>query len=262
MPILLAAAALLGLAVGSFLNVVIYRVPAGLSLVRPASRCPSCDSPIRSRHNIPLFGWLMLRGRCADCGARISARYPLVELATGVAFVLVTLRMADQHQLALLPALLYFTSIAMALSLIDLEHHRLPNAIVLPSYPVLAVLLTGAALAQHDVSALLRALTGGAILFAGYFLLAFIYPAGMGFGDVKLAGLIGAVLAYLSYSTLFLGAFGAFLLGGVAGAIVILSRRGNRKTPLPFGPFMFAAAFIAVFAAAPLVTAYRKAAGI
>lgn len=262
MPVLLAAAALLGLAVGSFLNVVIYRVPAGLSLLRPSSRCPSCDTPIRSRHNVPLFGWLILRGRCADCGARISPRYPLVELATGVAFVLVTLRMAGQHQLALLPALLYFTSIAISLSLIDLEHHRLPNAVVLPSYPVLLVLLSASAFVQHDFSALLRALIGGLVLFAGYFLLAFIYPAGMGFGDVKLAGLIGAVLAYLSYSTLFLGAFGAFVLGGVAGVIVILSRRGNRKTPLPFGPFMFVAAFVAIFAAAPLVRAYRNAAGI
>lgn len=262
MPVLLAAMALLGLAVGSFLNVVIYRVPAGLSLVRPASRCPSCDSEIRSRHNVPVFGWLVLRGRCADCRARISPRYPVVELGTGVAFVLVALRAADLHQLAVLPALLYFTSIAISLSVIDVDHHRLPNAIVLPSYPVLALLLTAAAVTQHDLSALLRALIGGLVLFAGYFLLAFIYPAGMGFGDVKLAGLIGAVLAYLSYSTLLLGAFGAFLLGGLAGVLVILSRRGNRKTPLPFGPFMFVAAFVAIFAAAPLVTAYRNAVGI
>jgi leader peptidase (prepilin peptidase) / N-methyltransferase len=262
MPIVIVTVALIGLAIGSFLNVVVYRVPVGASVVSPPSSCPSCDQPIRTRHNLPVLGWLILRGRCADCRTRISPRYPLVELATAVAFVAVTLRAISLHELAMLPALLYFTSIGIALSLIDLESHRLPNAIVLPSYPVLAALLGAAAVAQDDRSALLRAVIGGAALFGGYFLLAFSYPAGMGFGDVKLAGLVGAVLAYLSYSALLVGAFGAFLLGGVVGVLVLLRGKGSRKTPLPFGPFMILAALIAVFAAPPLLSAYRSLTGI
>jgi leader peptidase (prepilin peptidase)/N-methyltransferase len=262
MPILIAAVALLGLAIGSFLNVVIYRVPVGESLLHPSSHCPDCDHPIRNRHNVPVLGWLLLRGRCADCAVPISPRYPLVELGTGVAFVGVTLRLAALHQLATLPAFLYFTAIGIALALIDLDCHRLPNAIVLPSYPVLALLLSAAALAQGDWSALLRAAIAGAVLYALYFVLAFSYPAGMGFGDVKLAGLIGGVLGYLSYSTMLVGAFSAFLLGGIAGAVVILSGRGSRKTALPFGPFMIAGAFIALFIAAPVIDSYRRLTGI
>src|SRR5262249_20268017 len=158
--ILIVASALLGLAIGSFLNVVIYRVPVGRSIMRPPSSCPQCRSSIRTRHNLPVVGWLMLRGRCADCSARISPRYPMIEALTGVAFVAVTIRLATLHQLALLPALLYFTSIGVALSMIDIDWHRLPNAIVLPSYPIVGLLLVGASLAQSDASALVRALVG------------------------------------------------------------------------------------------------------
>src|SRR6478609_8832803 len=109
---------LLGLTVGSFLNVVIHRVPAHESLIRPPSHCPACGHLIRNRHNIPVLGWLLLRGRCADCRVRISVRYPLVEAMTAVLFVAVTLRLADLHQLAALPAVLYFTAIGISLSVI------------------------------------------------------------------------------------------------------------------------------------------------
>jgi leader peptidase (prepilin peptidase)/N-methyltransferase len=262
MPIIIAFTALLGLAIGSFLNVVVYRVPIGQSLVRPPSHCPHCEHPIRARHNLPVVGWLLLRGRCADCAAPISPRYPLAELGTGVAFVLVALRLAALHQLAALPAFLYFTAIGIALSLIDLESQRLPNSIVLPSYPVLALLLTGAAIVHGDWAALLRAAISAAVLFGAYFALAFAYPAGMGFGDVKLAGLVGGVLGYLSYSTAAVGAFSAFLLGSVVGLFVIFSRGGSRKSRIPFGPFMIAGSLVALFTAQPLVDAYRQLTGI
>lgn len=254
MAVLLVFSALLGLAVGSFLNVVAHRVPAGLSLSRPPSRCPACSAPIRARHNIPVLGWLVLRGRCADCGAPISVRYPLVEALTGVLFVLVTWRLADQ--LWALPAYLYFTAAGIALALIDLDHRRLPNSIVLPSYPVVAGLLLVAAAGQGDWPALLRAGIGGAALFGFYLLLVLAYPAGMGWGDVKLAGVIGMVLGYLSWSALLVGAFGGFVLGAVAGVAVIAVRRGGRKTALPFGPFMIAGVFLALFFAAPLADFY------
>ena len=132
--------ALLGLAIGSFLNVVIYRVPRGESLISPASQCPSCGAAIRARHNVPLFGWLVLRGRCADCRTPISFRYPLVELACALLFVAVTLRFDHLGLLSALPAYLYFGAIGIALALIDLDVQRLPNSIVLPSYPVIAAL--------------------------------------------------------------------------------------------------------------------------
>jgi len=257
MAALVVLIALLGLAVGSFLNVVVYRVPRGESLTSPGSHCPSCGEPVRARHNIPVLAWLMLRGRCADCRAPIGVRYPLVEAATGALFVALTLRLHHLDQLPALPAYLYFAAIGIALALIDFDCRRLPNSIVLPSYPVLAVLLTGAAANQHEWWPLARAGIGAAVLFAFYFALAVAYPAGMGFGDVKLAGLIGGVLAYLSWSTLVVGAFGGFLLGAIVGVAVLALGRGDRKSALPFGPFMISAALIAVFAAPAIASWYH-----
>lgn len=241
-------AGLLGLAIGSFLNVVIYRLPRGESLSRPPSHCPSCNAPIRPRHNIPVLGWLILRGRCADCSARISVRYPLVELGTAALFVAVAVRLDSLGLPEAAGAYLYFTGIGVALAMIDLDLKRLPNRIVLPSYPVLTLLLLGATFANGDWWRLVRALLAAAVLFGFFFLLAFIYPAGMGFGDVKLAGVLGLVLGYLSWWAVAIGAFTGFLLGAVVGVAVLASGRGNRKTALPFGPFLITGTLIAVFA--------------
>lgn len=254
--LLVVFAALLGLAIGSFLNVVIYRVPAGLSVVSPPSRCPSCEHEIRNRHNIPVVGWLVLRGRCYDCHAPISPRYPLVEAATGGLFAAVTGVLLHRGLGEAVPAFLYLTAIGVALAMIDFDTKRLPNAIVLPSYPVLAALLVLASALSHDWWALARAGIGGAALYAFFFALAFAYPAGMGFGDVKLAGVLGGAMAYLSWATLGVGAFGGFLLGSVVGVAVLVSGRGNRKTAIPFGPFMIAGALIAIFFARPLADGY------
>jgi leader peptidase (prepilin peptidase)/N-methyltransferase len=254
-------AGLFGLAIGSFLNVVIYRVPAGESVVSPASRCPSCSSEIHNRHNIPVLGWLILRGRCFACKAAISPRYPIVEAATAALFVILTLRILHLHLGSALPAYLYFAAAGLALAVIDLDHKRLPDKIVLPSYAVVAVLLAVASVAAHDWWALARAGIGGAALFAFYFALAFAYPAGMGFGDVKLSGIIGGVLAYLSWTALLVGAFGGFLLGAAVGVAVMAMKRGGRKTALPFGPFMIASAFIALFVAAPIADSYLDLVG-
>jgi leader peptidase (prepilin peptidase)/N-methyltransferase len=256
--LLVVAIALVGLVVGSFLNVVIHRVPQQQSLSRPPSHCPSCGHPVRKRHNVPVLGWVLLRGRCADCRHRISVRYPLVELATAALFVAVAVRLAGLGRLAALPAYLFFAAAGICLTAIDLDVRRLPNAIVLPAYPVLAVLLTGAAFAEHDPAALLRAGIGAVGLFGFYFVLAFLYPAGMGFGDVKLAGLVGGVLGFLSYSALFVGAFAAFFIGSVVGLFVIASRRGTGKTAIPFGPFMITAALLAFFVAGPITDLYAR----
>ena len=143
-------AGVFGLAVGSFLNVVIYRVPVGESVVSPPSKCPSCGASIRNRHNVPVFGWLLLRGRCYDCKAPISARYPLVEAATGVLFAAVTWRLLVIDMPWALAAYLYLAAAGVALAMIDIDVKRLPDKIVLPSYAVVAVLLTVAAIGEHD----------------------------------------------------------------------------------------------------------------
>ncbi|MEV8514981.1 prepilin peptidase [Dactylosporangium sp. NPDC051484] len=256
LALLLPVTLLLGLAVGSFLNVVIHRVPRGESLVTPPSRCPNCGNGVRHRHNIPVLGWLVLRGRCADCGVRIGVRYPLVELTTALLFVAVALRMHQLHLLSALPAYLYVAAAGIALAVIDLDWRRLPNVIVLPSYPVVAILLTLSAAWEDDWWALARSAIGAAALLAFFFTLAFAYPAGMGFGDVKLAGILGGVLGYLSWSALAIGAFAGFLLGAVVGVGIIVARKGDRKTAIPFGPFMIAGFLVALFAAAPIAQFY------
>jgi leader peptidase (prepilin peptidase) / N-methyltransferase len=244
---------LFGLVIGSFLNVVIWRVPRGESIVRPPSHCPGCQAEVRPRDNLPVVSWLLLRGRCRDCGEPISGRYPLVELGTAAVFVMVSLRIGLHAEL---PAFLYLGAIGVALALIDLDVKRLPNAIVLPSYPVAAVLLGIAAIAQHDAGAYLRALLGMAALFGFYFLLVFIYPAGMGFGDVKLAGVLGLYLGWLGWREVITGGFLGFLFGGVVGVGMMMLKRAGRKSQIPFGPFMLAGALVAVLAGGALADLY------
>jgi leader peptidase (prepilin peptidase)/N-methyltransferase len=243
---------LLGHAVGSFLNVVIYRVPRDESLVAPGSHCPHCGSANRNRHNVPVLGWLMLRGRCADCRAPISARYPLVEAVTCALFVAVAAKFGLSWEL---PAYLYLAAVAIALALIDLDVMRLPNAIVLPSYLVAAALLIPAAMLRDDWAAIARGLVAAAVLWTFYRLLALV-PRGMGRGDVKLAPLLGFYLGWLGWSAVAVGAFAAFLLGGIAGAALLAFRIAGRKSRIPFGPYMLAGAFLAVFAAAPIADWY------
>ena len=244
---LIVVIALLGLAIGSFLNVVICRVPVHQSLVRPSSQCPACGHHIRNRHNIPLLGWLLIRGRCADCRERIGLRYPLVELLTAVLFVAVAIRYADLDQLAVLPAVLYFTAMGISLAMIDLDVGRLPNVIVYPSYLVLGSLLALAAYAREDPAALVRAGVGATGLFVAYFAVAWAYPAGMGLGDVKLAGIVGGVLAFMSYPVLAVGAFAAFAIGSVVGLGRIVVRGRTAGGSIAFGPFMISGALLSLF---------------
>lgn len=248
--------AALGLVVGSFLNVVVWRVPRGESVVRPPSACPACGHPIRPRDNVPVVSWLVLRRRCRDCAAPISARYPVVEAATAVLFLLVLWRFAGGPTLAALPAYWYLAAIGLALSLIDVETSRLPNAIVLPGYPVLLVLLTAASWGDGDFAALARAGIGGAGLLVFYFLLRVLRPGGMGLGDVKLAGLLGAALAWLGWGAFVVGAFAAFLVGGVFSLGLVFAGRASRKTRVPFGPWMVLGAAVGVACGESLWAAY------
>ncbi|MFJ2978559.1 prepilin peptidase [Curtobacterium sp. NPDC087082] len=261
----------LGLAVGSFLNVVVHRVPAGLSVVSPASACPNCGHGIRRRDNVPVISWLVLRARCRDCGTGISARYPVVELITGVAFVLVLFRFAPGSTtgwrplvagVLILIAFGYLMAVSVALAAIDLDTARLPNAITYPTAVVIAVLLTAAAAIGGDLEACLRAALGAIVLGGAYLVLAVAVPGGMGLGDVKLAVVIGFALAYLGWGPLAVGAFAAFVLGGTFAIGVLIVRAGNRRSGIPFGPWMLAGAWIGVFFGAPLWNAYLSLLGL
>ncbi len=256
-------AGLFGLIIGSFLNVVVWRVPRGESVVNPPSACPSCATPIKAYDNIPVVSWLLLRGRCRSCSEPISIRYPLVELGTGLAFAGVVVGgILGLFSLALVPVLLYFAAITVALGLIDLDTRRLPNAIVLPSYLVVVALLAIASALTGDWWALLRALAGGVTLFLAYFVMILIYPKGMGFGDVKLAGVIGLILGWIGWGTLAVGGFAAFLLGGVFGIVLVLTHRAGRKTDIPFGPWMLSGAWVGICAGEVLSRSYLTLVGL
>lgn len=259
MTVLLAVlCGVLGLAVGSFLNVVIWRVPRGESVVRPASRCPGCSSEIAPRDNVPVLSWLLLHARCRGCGARISARYPLVELATGALFAGMAVRLSDAHHgWALLPAFLYLAAIGVALTAIDLDTQKLPNRIVLPSYPVLLALVAVPSLLVGDAAALVRGLLAGAVLYAAYFVLCFATAGrGLGFGDVKLAGLLGFGLGWLGWPSVLVGVLAAHLVGGLVVIGLVLVAGAGRKTRVPFGPMLIAGALVGIFAGVPLGSAY------
>jgi leader peptidase (prepilin peptidase)/N-methyltransferase len=246
-------AGLLGLIVGSFLNVVVHRVPRGESLVRPRSHCPGCSAAIRPRDEIPVLSWLLLWGRCRDCAQPISPRYPLVELLTAGVFVALTLRLGLS---ASLPAYLYLGAVGVALALIDLDTKRLPNSLTLPSYPIGIVLLAVAVVVDGSVSPLIRGLIGLAAMYAFYFVLRLAYPRGMGFGDVKLAGVIGLYTGFLGWGAWTVGLFGGFLFGGVVSIALVAAGRAGRKSKVPYGPFMLLGALVAVVAGQSLATAY------
>ncbi|KTR40849.1 peptidase A24 [Curtobacterium oceanosedimentum] len=259
-----------GLLIGSFLNVVIHRVPAGLSVVRPRSACPTCHTPIRPRDNVPVLSWVVLGGRCRDCRTSISPRYPLVELATGLLFAVVAwgavaappISSDGTAGLPVVLAFLYLMAISVALTMIDLDVHRLPDRIVLPAYPVLLVLFALGSALSGDWVAFLRGLAGMAALAASYLLLAVLVPGGMGFGDVKLAGVLGLALAYLGWGPLAVGSFAAFLLGGTFALVLVATRRAGRRSGIPFGPWMVCGAWVGVLFGADLWNAYLALLGI
>jgi leader peptidase (prepilin peptidase)/N-methyltransferase len=248
--------AVFGLVIGSFLNVVIWRVPRGESVVSPPSHCPGCDAPIAPRDNVPVLSWLVLRGRCRACGTRISVRYPLVEAATGALFAAVAVRVGPH---AVLPAYLYFAAVGIALAMIDFDVKRLPDPLTLPSYPVGAALLAVAAGVDGHWWPFERALIGMAALFGFYFVVALISPRGMGFGDVKLSGVVGLYLGWIGWGALVFGAFAAFVLGGLVGIALILFAGGGRKTKVPFGPFMLLGALVGIYAGQAIGHAYSSA---
>jgi len=238
-PVFTAAVALpFGLVIGSFLNVVAYRLPRSESLATPASRCPSCGTPIRPYDNIPVLSWLLLRGRCRGCGEAISPRYPLVELGTGLLYLTVVLAKDGASEIVL--GLLLVT-LLVPITLIDLDQRIIPNKLVVPGS--VAALLTGLLL---DPSFVPEQLIAGAAAFSFFFLAAMAYPKGI--------GMLGLYLGRAVAPAIFIA-----LVAGVAVGAAIIVRVGSkqgRKTAVPFGPFLALGGIVAFFAGTPLVDAY------
>jgi leader peptidase (prepilin peptidase)/N-methyltransferase len=246
-----AAAGIFGLAVGSFINVLVHRLPRGESIVSPGSHCPACGAPIRARDNIPLASWLLLRGRCRACGAPISARYPMLELANGALWVFVFLRAREWPEFV---GGAFFASACLALAAIDAEFQILPDKITLTGIAA-GLLLSFFSRTRSPGSALL----GAAIGAGGLYLVAFLYERiagqeGMGLGDVKMLGMIGA---FLGARGVLVSVLLASLSGSVVGLAAIALGRGDRKMRLPFGVFLAAGGVAAFFFGDPLVARYR-----
>jgi leader peptidase (prepilin peptidase) / N-methyltransferase len=238
--------AVLGAILGSFLNVVIYRLPRGESLASPGSRCPSCGAPIAPYDNVPIVSWLLLRGRCRHCGASISPRYPAVELLTAVTFAaVVAVRGFDDNLLLELP----FVACLIALAGIDLDHKLLPNKLV---YPM--ALYGLAATAIVDTDDLVEHVIAGAGGFLFLFIAVLAYPRGMGMGDVKLAGAMGL---YLGLS-LIPAMLTAFLTGSLVG-LGMMAREGvqARKKAVPFGVFLALGGVVGLLAGPELIELYE-----
>ncbi|MDP8969824.1 MAG: prepilin peptidase [Actinomycetota bacterium] len=256
---LVAGCFLLGLVFGSFANVVIHRVPAGESIVRPASACRSCRAPVAARDNIPVVSWLLLGGRCRACGAPIGIGYPMVELVSGVLFALVGARIGWDWAL---PGFLLFSWMLLVVAVIDARTRKIPNRLTYPLTPTLLVLLALAGLLNGQPGWALRALLGGIAAFAVLLLLALASPRGMGMGDVKLAAFVGIGLGYLGWAHLLLGVFGGFLLGGLVALALLAVGRRDRKDLIPFGPYLSAGALLALLAGGPIIDAYLRTTGL
>jgi leader peptidase (prepilin peptidase) / N-methyltransferase len=239
-----------GLVVGSFLTVAVHRLPKGESVVRPRSRCPACGAEIGARDNIPVLSWVLLRGRCRRCDARISVEYPLLELATAGLVVLAAIRYADPWQAVLVGGLL---ALMPAIALIDLRHRIIPNRLTYPAlllFALMVLLAWGIGDAAEPVRAGI-----GLLLYGGILFVVAAVSGGMGMGDVKLAALIGLVLGALGLRFVGVAAGAAIALGGLGGLAALAMGRG-RKSAIPFGPYLAAGAVVAGIWGEPIASWY------
>lgn len=252
----IASAAIMGLVFGSFASVVAHRLPRSESIVAGRSKCPNCGRTITAVENIPVFSYLFLRGRCRGCGARISPRYPLIEVATAALFGLAAWKFGGTAEAVVFAA--FFWALVV-LTVIDLEHRLLPDRIVYPTFVIAWAALIAVALVRDDPDRLLDAAIGAAAFGGFFFVVALIYPAGMGGGDIKLAFVLGTMLGFLDgIGVVLVGMFLSFLIGAVAGVGVMLATGRGRKSQVPFGPFLALGTILAIFAGRPLLDEYTS----
>lgn len=256
-PLLLALLGLFGMGVGSFLNVVIVRVPAGESILRPPSRCPRCERPLLRRDDVPVLSWILLRGRCRSCAEPIPLGYPLVEVGNALLWILAGIRFGST---AALPAYCVLFSVLLVLSVIDAELSILPNRITYPAAIASFLGVIPLALTHDDA---IGKLAGAWLSGLGY--AAFLWSLmviwarvlgrdGMGGGDVKLAPTLGVWLGYLHPVLVVLGILAASLLGTIAGVLILVIRRRNEA--FPFGPWLALGTVLVILAADPLLRLY------
>jgi leader peptidase (prepilin peptidase)/N-methyltransferase len=253
-PMIVALAVVVGLCVGSFLNVVASRVPHGRSIVSPPSACPECGTPISPRDNVPVLSWLVLRGRCRSCGVRISPTYPLVEAGCAVLWGITAARL--DHDVALVGYLIAVSAL-LVLAVIDIEHHRLPTPIIWTATALTAATFALAAAVDDRWADFGRAVAGAAIGFVALLLIHLVSPKGMGFGDVRLAALCGLLLGWMGLVYVPLGLYGGFVLGAIVGVALIAVKRAKFGRAIPFGPFLVAGTLLMVLVGGPLADAVR-----
>jgi len=251
----------IGASIGSFLNVVIYRLPAGLSFVYPPSRCPHCLTRLKKRENIPVFGWLRLKGKCAHCKTRISPRYPIIEAATGLLFLVVFLRFDISLQTLGYWA---FLSWLLALSMIDLDTMTLPNPLTQSGLVLGLVFQTAIGFSTGGIIGAIQGFISGVIgAIVGVWLLDLIGITGsmilgqpaMGAGDSKLMAMIGA---WLGWQLMLLGGFLACLTGSIVGIAALKSGRLSRRQAMPFGPFLALGAGLSLFYGQAILSNYLR----
>lgn len=253
---LVAAAAILGLVFGSFATVVAHRLPRDESVVTGRSKCPNCGRTITAIENIPVISYVVLRGRCRGCGARISPRYPLIELGTAVLFALAAWKFGFTAEAFVFAA--FFWALVV-LTVIDFEHKLLPDRIVYPTFVIAWVSLIVIALVREDLAPLVNAGIGAVVFGGFFFLVALIYPAGMGGGDIKLAFVLGTMLGFVEgIGVVLVGMFLSFLVGAAAGIGVMVATGKGRKSQVPFGPFLALGTILAIFWGRPLLDEYTS----
>jgi len=234
---------LFGLVLGSFDNVAIFRIPEGKSLWAPRSFCPNCGYTIAWYDNIPVVSYLVLRGRCRNCSKSISWRYPLVELVSGLLFLAVFAKVGFQWTAELLPYL-FMVTVLIIVSAIDLQQQIIPNKVMYPSIVVALVAMGIVSLVRGDYHIITDSLVGFAVIAVPWALLSLVFPRGFGMGDAKLAAFTGTILGWRSE---LIGFFIGIFLGAVAGVILMAGGKKGRKSRIPFGPFLAAGAFVALF---------------
>jgi leader peptidase (prepilin peptidase)/N-methyltransferase len=251
----LAVCTIVGFVTGSFLTVVTSRVPEGLSIVTPGSRCPSCASPLRGVDNLPVVSYLLRRGHCRSCGTHIPARYLALELGTGAAFALVAARVGTP---AAVPALLVLTAGSIAAATIDISYRRIPAPVVYVTAAIGVPLLVGASIYTHRAGALVTAAVAAAVTLAVFFTIFLLAPKGLGFGDVRFAPLCAGFLGWFGWRVAAVGIVSGILLAGCYGVGMLVSGKGGRKTAIPLGPFLAAGCYLGIVAGAPIASVWLR----
>ena len=262
--VLLMASFVIGCVLGSFLNIVIWRVPNHIGITDPKlGFCPKCEAQVAWYDNIPIISWLVLGAKCRHCKEPIAVRYPLIESIGGIAFLAVTVGgLFGAYTPWMLPLLYVLACMSIVIAFIDLDHHLILNGLLRPTLVSTVTLLALASIGTGEWMRLERGALCALILFVFYFVLSLIWKGGMGDGDIKLAFILGLVLGWLGWPQFVVGTFAAFYIGGVASLVLLAGKKVRLRGDIPFGPSMLLGAWFGIFVGAPIATLYLQFAGL